>query len=249
MCTVLESKGQSSMTYDSLGAWASSIGWMRRSPIVVAALATFAVSVLLILAPSLDRAASGTFYTTGVGFGGKDGSWVNIVRTFGIYVNWAIISAFIAAYSAKLLPKVQWQGLSWNDLKFLTAAWALGPGLVVNGILKSYWGRARPIQTDWFGGKWPYSPPWLPVDHCAKNCSFVSGEAAASFCLLALAFVVPRRYRTATACAALLFAAAIGWVRIAAGGHYLSDVVIAWGLMLMIILVSRQLFPAEVESK
>jgi lipid A 4'-phosphatase len=233
------------MTYDSLGAWASSIGWMRRTLILPAALATLALSVVLILLPGVDRSVSGAFYTPGVGFDGQPGSLVNIVRTFGIYVNWAIVAALIAGYVAKLLPKVQWQGLSWSDLKFLTAAWVLGPGLVVNGILKSFWGRARPVQTDWFGGAWPYSPPWLPVNHCAKNCSFVSGEAAASFCLVALAFVVPQRYRAMTAISAVLFAVAIGWARIAAGGHYFSDVTIAWGVTLLMILVSRQLFPTE----
>jgi lipid A 4'-phosphatase len=233
------------MTYDALGAWAASIGWTRRSPILIAVLTTFTLSAVLIILPGVDRSVSGSFYVSGVGFGGKAGSMVNLVRQIGIYVNWAIVVALVAAYVAKLLPQVNWQGVGWGDLKFLTAAWVLGPGLVVNGILKSFWGRARPIQTDWFGGAWPYSPPWLPVDHCARNCSFVSGEASASFCLLALAFVVPSRYRVVMAIGAMLFAIAIGWARIAAGGHYFSDVTIAWGLTLIVILISRQLFPPD----
>jgi lipid A 4'-phosphatase len=211
----------------------------------MAALATLAVSVLLIAVPALDRGMSGAFYAPGQGFGGKPGSLVNIVRWIGIYANWLAVAAFVAAWAAKLLPSVQWPGVSWANLKFLTAAVLLGPGLVVNGILKSFWGRARPIQTDWFGGPWPYSPPWLPVDHCSRNCSFVSGEASASFCFLALAFVAPPAWRRPVAIAALLFALAIGWARIAAGGHYLSDVVIAWGLTLIAILAARWWFPEE----
>jgi lipid A 4'-phosphatase len=235
------------MADDAMTRGTESRGPGGLSNLVMATLATALISAILIASPALDRAVSGQFYTPGIGFGGKPGSLVNIVRWFGIYVNWLIVAAFIAAYAAKLLPKVQWQGINWTDLKFLTAAWVLGPGLVVNGILKSFWGRARPIQTDWFGGAWPYSPPWLPVDHCVRNCSFVSGEAAASFCLITLAFVVPRQYRALTALAALLFAVAIGWARIAAGGHYLSDVVIAWGLVLMTTLAARQMFPEQPE--
>jgi lipid A 4'-phosphatase len=233
------------MSDDAMTRWIKSRGPVGMSSLVMAGVATAVISAILIASPALDRSVSGNFYVPGIGFGGKPGSWVNIVRWFGIYVNWLIVAGFIAAYAAKLLPKVQWRGISWADLKFLTVAWVLGPGLVVNGILKSFWGRARPIQTDWFGGAWPYSPPWLPVNHCAKNCSFVSGEAAASFCLIALAFVVPRQYRALTALAAVLFAVAIGWARIAAGGHYLSDVVIAWGLVLMTTLVARQIYPED----
>ena len=236
------------MADDAIGYGDKSRVWPGASALRNAVLATLAVSAVLIAVPAFDRSVSGTFYTPGTGFGGKPGSLVNIVRWIGIYVNWLAVAAFVAAWAAKLLPSVQWQGVTWSNLKFLTAATLLGPGLVVNGILKSFWGRARPIQTDWFGGTWPYSAPWLPVDHCSRNCSFVSGEASASFCLLALAFVAPPAWRRAVAIAALLFALAIGWARIAAGGHYFSDVVIAWGLTLIAILAARWWFPEELDA-
>jgi lipid A 4'-phosphatase len=237
------------MTYDALGPWAVSIGWLRRHALATAVLATAIVSLILVAAPGLDRSVSSAFFTPPKQFGGTPGSLVNTVRWLGIYVNWLAVAAFVGAYAAKLLPNVQWQGISWANLKFLTAAALLGPGLIVNGILKSFWGRARPIQTDWFGGTWPYSPPWLPVDHCVRNCSFVSGEASASFCFIALAFVAPPAWRRTVVIAALVFAIAIGWARIAAGGHYLSDVVIAWGLTLIAILIARRLFPVPLSER
>jgi len=61
---------------------------------------------------------------------------------------------------------------------FAFLSFALGPGLLVNGILKNYWGRARPQSVHEFGGTADFTPPVLPADQCARNCSFVSGEAA-----------------------------------------------------------------------
>src|SRR5690606_563997 len=73
---------------------------------------------------------------------------------------------------------------------------------------------------------------------CQANCSFVSGEASASFWLVAFAFVVPRRWRAGTAIGTLAFALAISINRMAFGGHFLSDVVLAWGLTLVAILAT-----------
>jgi lipid A 4'-phosphatase len=100
----------------------------------------------------------------------------------------------------------------------------------VNGILKEHWGRARPEQV--FGGEAEFTAPLVIADECARNCSFVSGEAAAA---AALAIVVgalswptlgPRGRRRAVALLGSV-ASAAGLMRVATGRHFLSDVVFA----------------------
>src|SRR6185369_11421417 len=103
------------------------------------------------------------------------------------------------------------------------AALALGPGLLVNGILKSYWGRPRPAVTDLFGGNLPFVPAGQWSDACPKNCSFVSGEAASTFWLLCLVPLLPTAWRRSGVIAIITVAVFTSGLRIAFGGHYLSD--------------------------
>ena len=74
---------------------------------------------------------------------------------------------------------------------FLVAATALGPGLIANTVLKDNWGRARPYQTDSFGGTRQFTPAPLPAAQCERNCAFVSGHAALAFSLVSFALLLP----------------------------------------------------------
>ena len=59
----------------------------------------------------------------------------------------------------------------------LTLSLVLGPGILVNGILKPYGGRPRPIEVTEFGGPLQFVDWWNPTGACEGNCSFMSGEA------------------------------------------------------------------------
>jgi membrane-associated phospholipid phosphatase len=111
---------------------------------------------------------------------------------------------------------------------FLVAAAVLGPGLIANTVLKDHWGRARPSQIEAFGGTRQFTPAPLPATQCERNCAFVSGHAALAFSVVSFALLLPagRRRRLAIA-TALGFGAVVGIVRMAAGAHFLSDVVYA----------------------
>jgi lipid A 4'-phosphatase len=117
-------------------------------------------------------------------------------------------------------------GLDRNALIFLLVATALGPGLIVNVGLKDNWGRARPYQIEQFGGAKQFTPALVPADQCTRNCSFASGHAALAFSMVSFAFLLPagRGQRIALS-AALGFGALVGLGRIAAGNHFLSDIV------------------------
>jgi len=72
---------------------------------------------------------------------------------------------------------------------------ALGPGLLVNSLLKSHWGRARPIEVSAFGGARSFSPAYIIAQQCSRNCSFVSGDAAMGYYLIAFLFIARKRAR------------------------------------------------------
>lgn len=116
---------------------------------------------------------------------------------------------------------------------FLVLLLVLGPGLVVNVLLKDNHGRPRPREIVEFGGKHEYSQIWQKGD-TGKNSSFPSGHASAGFYLMAPWFLL-RKKRFPLATGFLVFGMAygsmVGAARIMQGGHFLSDVVWAGGLV------------------
>jgi lipid A 4'-phosphatase len=120
----------------------------------------------------------------------------------------------------------RWRGLPRRGWLYLLLALLVGPGLIVNLGLKEHWGRARPSYVAEFGGPQRYTPPLAPTHECDSNCGFVSGDAALAFFLMAGAFVDPRR-RRAWLLAGLAAGGVVGFWRMAAGGHFLSDIVFA----------------------
>jgi len=69
----------------------------------------------------------------------------------------------------------------------------------------------------------------------------VSGEVAEAFWLVAPASLAPPPMRAWTIGAALAFGALTALLRVAYGGHYLSDVLLAALLMLIVVQSARML--------
>lgn len=109
---------------------------------------------------------------------------------------------------------------------FIMLCVILGPGLIVNGILKDHWGRPRPRQIAEFGGRLPYAPPLLPSSTHGK--SFPCGHCSVGY-LYAIGWWLWRRRRPRWAAASLAAGVALGTLlgigRMAAGGHFLSDAI------------------------
>jgi lipid A 4'-phosphatase len=118
-------------------------------------------------------------------------------------------------------------GLNRKNLLFLILALALGPGVIVNAVLKDHWGRARPVQIKAFGGEAEHRPPFILSNQCHKNCSFVCGHASVGFAFIALGFLYKRRQKEIFL-ASLFAGSVIGFVRIAQGGHFFSDVIFSF---------------------
>ena len=127
---------------------------------------------------------------------------------------------------------------------YIVMAFLLGPGLVVNGVLKHSWSRARPKELAEFGRKLPYELVFTHVEG-SKGRSFPSGHASAAFFLCSLGFasaVWGTRLGMWTGLAVgVVWGALVAWSRIASGAHFLSDVL--WSAALVNVVNFFALLP------
>jgi membrane-associated PAP2 superfamily phosphatase len=133
------------------------------------------------------------------------------------------IGGLAVAGLALVAPRLRrWQRMGC----FLALSLALGPGLIVNGLLKPHWDRPRPSQLAAFGGSSPYAPVWSPGT-VATGTSFPSGHASMGFFLMVPGFLAYRRNRRLARLLftfGLLAGVLIGMARIVQGRHFPSDV-------------------------
>lgn len=201
---------------------------MRVKAVALYAALLAAATALFLLVPGIDLWTSRLFYEPGRGF--VLAHWAPALFVSDL-VPWIArsIAAFLAlaALWLFLVKRPLWR-FDRKALVFVFAALTLGPGLLVNTVLKDHWGRARPAQIEAFGGPDRFTPAPLPATQCPSNCSFASGHAALGFGLVAFAFLLPAgAWRRRAVVAALAVGALIGLDRIAEGRHFLSDVVFA----------------------
>ncbi|MCK0196608.1 phosphatase PAP2 family protein [Ancylobacter sp. 6x-1] len=204
--------------------------------------ATLAISVLFHLWPALDIAVSKLFYEQGRGFTAKHFHGLRKLRNFGAYLPVGFACICGLALLAKVLRPLSPSFWSPRFSLFVTTLYLAAPALLVNGVLKTAIGRPRPANIVEFGGSSSFVTAWAIGDEALRNRSFVSGEAALVACLLPIALMTPPRWRPLAVTGALAFLGAVSLNRIAFGGHFLSDVLIAIGLTLAIGLWLKGLF-------
>lgn len=211
--------------------------FVRENPIAVALLAVAALSAFFLVFPGIDTWFSDLFYRSRGGF------WLRRNDLLGLFrsTNDALIAITVVALFASVAVKIARPGrpspIAPNVVVFLLSTLVLAPLLLVNVILKNSWGRPRPVQVDTFGGDAPYVEVWRISDWCDTNCSFVSGEASSAIWFVAVALVLPARFRTAAVALAVAYAGLLSLNRIAFGGHFLSDVLISFALTLLVIAI------------
>lgn len=181
----------------------------------------------LIVDPAPDLAVSSWFYRPGSGFplAGLP-LFQFVMKALPDLAIGAVVVAIALGLAAWAGGRVR-AGVTPRIALFLGSSLAIGPGLLVNTILKDHWGRARPHQILDFGGSAHFSPALLLSDQCTRNCAFPSGHAALGFWLVAFAAVVPGRWKAPTYIAAATIGLLVGVMRIAQGAHFLSDVIAA----------------------
>jgi len=199
------------------------------------------LSIIFFLFPNIDITVSGLFF-------GQDGSFLASEHDWFIYFIRKMILPLLALlvffipiaaavkqyiYGEKILNK------PLRDWTFLFSCLVLGTGVIVNSIFKSFWGRARPNDTLVFGGEQPFSIPWLNVDYCEANCSFVSGDVSFFTLSLAILLIFNKQTWNIFAYSAIIL---ISLLRIMEGDHFLSDTIMSFIITYVIIRVLYDLF-------
>ncbi len=214
---------------------------MKQTSIMIGASAT----VMLAFGswPQLDIATAAVFFD-GTGFPLASNPLNNALRWV---LRWTpflplIVGIFVLCAGARVPDLVC--GLPRRDWAAIVLTFVLGPALLVNLGLKAHWGRARPRDVTEFGGDALFTPPHQLADQCAANCSFVSGEVSAVMSLTLVLIMLLAANKGRMGLRAYQSGLVIAWMlpflsafqRISAGGHFLSDTIMA---VLLTLIVAR----------
>ena len=206
---------------------------LRQTLALVAAItASFAVFALW---PGLDLLVTGLFRDPVARFSGADSGWPNVARLGVWRVSQAVLFVALVALVYRILRRRDAFEVPARVWVYVVGLYAIGPGLLVDQILKPVWGRARPANVVEFGGPLAFTPPTQFSEECARNCSFVSGEVSGAVALAVCLVVILTRFRDQMGVITYRFATStvlviplfIAWQRIAAGRHFLSDAIFA----------------------
>ena len=211
-------------------------GTVAEKPLLVSLLVTLSISAFFVAFPGVDLAVTRLFYVAGVGFPAGKIEAFKTFRAFGQYFPLALTIALVIGLVLKLIYPSRPSLFPPRFTLYFSSLFLLGPALMVNGILKPLFDRPRPRSVIDFGGADPFVHAWGLGGQLFDDRSFVSGEAAVVVCLIPLAFFVPTVWRRCVFVLLSVFAALTALNRIAFGAHFLSDVLIASGLMAMLAI-------------
>jgi lipid A 4'-phosphatase len=144
---------------------------------------------------------------------------------------WITASLVVLGLAALVIGALRNRSLWRRHAVFLLLSVVVGPGLLINAVFKDHWDRPRPREIVAFGGPLQYVPAPLPGRE--SGASFPCGHCSVGF-LYGAGWWIWRRRRPAWArisiAVGLVAGGALGLGRMAAGGHFLSDVV--WSAIL-----------------
>jgi lipid A 4'-phosphatase len=215
---------------------------MNRTGLLITLAVAVGVGFVFGIWPDLDLKLAALFYDPG-----RNGFWRAPDPTFmrlrnaGIWLTTLIAAAAVLAVLVKLVRPSMPMLIPGRAVVLMLATLALAPGLLANVVLKEHWGRPRPIDVAEFKGDEHFRSWWDPRGDCARNCSFVAGDATGAFWTLAPAVVVPPAWRMLAVGVALAFGAGVGVLRMAAGAHFFSDVVFAGVFTFLLIWLTHGL--------
>lgn len=208
---------------------------MTNTSLIYTTVIVFAIlTAFFIFFPEVDIQIANYFYNTELGFLYKKNIIVQllyntiplITKVFAVACLLYIVYLYIKYKKFKLILT--------SSAFFLFSSAIIGPGFIVNTVLKNNFGRARPEQITEFNGSKKFTEAFVITDQCAKNCSFTSGHAAMGFYFTAIAYTVSALYFTRIYLLGIIFGTLVGLSRILMGGHFASDVVIS-GLIVLLL--------------
>ncbi|MFT4553423.1 MAG: lipid A 4'-phosphatase [Chlamydiales bacterium] len=198
------------------------------------AIPTLTLLLLTPFTPALDISIARAFYNPeNISF--THSVWLKAIYHWGVIPGIATvaISIFILISSFFHTP---WKVFRAPALSLILSL-ALGSGLIINVILKDHWNRPRPKQVVEFGGQQQYRPYYSPNFDTPPepSKSFPSGHASMGFFFLSLCLVAKRHKSRVLFISGLTLTVILGsllsMTRIAQGGHFFSDIVLAAFIM------------------
>ena len=202
---------------------------------------TLLLSIVFFLFPNLDITVSGLFF-------GQNGSFIATEQDWFIYLIRKMIMPLLAllvffiplaSMAKQYFFKEKILNIPTRDWMYVFTCLIIGTGVVVNSIFKNLWGRARPNDTLEFNGEEPFTIPWLNVDYCDTNCSFVSGDV--SFFTLSLAILIIFNKQSWNTYAYISIGL-ISLLRIMEGDHFFSDTIMSFIITYVIIKILYKIF-------
>jgi lipid A 4'-phosphatase len=198
-----------------------------------AVLKDFLVPLALLFALTFAIAVTGSdllleqrFYLPGTGWPyGELNPWKFLYR-FGIYpaMAMAVVSLLLVLASFFSVRALMYR----KAALFFLLLMLLGPGLLVNTVLKDHWGRPRPRQMQLFGGDRAFHQVWERGE---------AGQGKSS-----------RNRARAALAAGLCYGLLMGFARMAQGGHFPSDVVWAGGIVYLVGLALYHLLGLDTDA-
>ena len=184
----------------------------------------------------LDRALSALIYSPGREWlSDSNGFWGLIyditpwpALLLGVV---ALVVLLLGFRYARLRP---WRRQALFFILFL----ALGPGLLVNVVLKDNLHKPRPRDVVEFGWQYRHSEFWQPGAAPQNgNHSFPSGHASIACAVMGPWFFLRQRHKqlaVAFLVSGCIWGVVVGAARMLQGGHFFSDVVWAGGLVYLV---------------
>ena len=189
--------------------------------------------------PEFDLVVARLFFSATGGYVGRT-FFGELGRSIGNILPFIVLAAYVLAWLANRLGLAILFSPPGKNVVFLILAMATGPGLIVNLGMKDHLHRPRPTHVVEFGGSKAFRAFYQFDGGCIKNCSFPSGEAAEAFWMLAPASLIPAPWRSLAIAGAFVFGTLVSLLRMAFGGHFLSDVTFAALIMWALLLVLRR---------
>ena len=191
------------------------------------------VSIFFTVSPTLDLFVSSLFYYGNSQFFIQSFDLLSIIFR-DIFLPFLLIYILVFPIFG-LFFKIDFIFFNYKfSIKEITLIWfsqILTILVFINLGLKNLWGRARPGDVLEFGGESIFTSWYQLSNACKTNCSFVSGDASVGFSIVILYLITKN---VLFLYLSLVSGILLGFIRIMAGGHFLSDVLFA-GLFTIIL--------------
>jgi len=181
----------------------------------------------------LDRTIAARFYSSESGWFLKETNPWHWLYRYGTIPG---IAFTLAALVGSVITRFRMPDSGWHRYFLLVVLTSiLGAGLIVNGILKPYWGRPRPNQIRELGGQYQYRnalSPGIP----GKGKSFPSGHATMGFIFVSLIYF-HRKSRVVAwigGIGGMVYGTLISITRVVQGAHFVTDCIWSLGIIWMV---------------